>query len=79
MICTVLENGIELGKYHLKTHSAITRDATGEAKVDLRELFVYKLLELIEVGPEVHFFGNTHGSVYGVYIVRKDGEFLKLP
>lgn len=44
---------------------------------DLRELFVYRLLELIKVGPLVHFIPNTHYSCFGLYIATKDGMFFE--
>jgi len=34
---------------------------------DLREVFVYRLLELLKIGPKVHFLPNTHHSGFGLY------------
>ncbi|MBQ3876233.1 MAG: hypothetical protein II796_01720 [Oscillospiraceae bacterium] len=40
-------------------------------KLDLRELFVYKVLEQLGHGPKVHFFINPYIN-YGLYIVTED-------
>ncbi|KAI6188275.1 hypothetical protein M3Y98_00337500 [Aphelenchoides besseyi] len=37
-------------------------------KADLRELFLYKLFELIRVGPKVHFIPNVYYSGLALYI-----------
>ncbi len=45
---------------------------------DIRELFVYKLLERISVGPEAHFMTQLHGSHRTVYIATKHVDFQHL-
>ncbi len=44
----------------------------------MRELFVYKLLENIGVGPEAHFITPLHGSHRTVYIATKHVDFTHL-
>ena len=35
---------------------------------------MYRLLEIIHVGPEVHFLPSTHNSAFELYIATKDGK-----
>ena len=54
----------------LKKSSDIIGDSFPEtkySKVDFKELFVYKVLEMIELGPKIHFMINPY---------LKDGVFL---
>uniref|UniRef100_A0A914EJK7 Ubiquitin-like domain-containing protein n=1 Tax=Acrobeloides nanus TaxID=290746 RepID=A0A914EJK7_9BILA len=44
---------------------------------DLREIFVYKLLELIKVGSEVHFIPNVLESTTGLYIATREVSGFK--
>jgi hypothetical protein len=37
-----------------------------------KELFIYKLLQNIGIGPEAHFIIPTHGSTLTIYIATKD-------
>jgi hypothetical protein len=39
---------------------------------DTKELFIYKLLHHIGIGPEVHFIVPYHGSKMTIYIATKD-------
>ncbi|ULT99747.1 hypothetical protein L3Y34_000792 [Caenorhabditis briggsae] len=64
LICYIMRSKSPIGKFYVKEHMA---HATGQ-HADLRELFVYKLLELIGVGPKVHFIPNVHYSSFGLYI-----------
>ncbi|CAJ0957468.1 unnamed protein product, partial [Mesorhabditis belari] len=68
LICNVLRNGSLLGKYYVKEHIGLSN----WQHADLREIFIYKLFELIQVGPEVHFIPNTHYSGLGLYIGTKE-------
>lgn len=78
-MCKVNHNGEMLAKFHVKCfwhQNYGTCSHTSEhTKVDLRELFAYKLLEIIKVGPPVHFVRNVHKSTYGMYIATQDGIF----
>lgn len=51
--------------------------SAGSKEVDLRELFVYKVFEMIGVAPEVHFLFGEEG-VTDCYIVTKDAGFDEL-
>lgn len=66
-------------KYYIKSrynmHKSSAKYHNG---VDLRELFVYKLLENLRVGPPVHFILNTHDSKFGLFIATEAGWFLNL-
>ncbi|KAI6194077.1 hypothetical protein M3Y96_01086500 [Aphelenchoides besseyi] len=64
LICNVLRGEVLLGTYYVKVHM----DLQHCQKVDLRELFLYKLFELIRVGPKVHFIPNAHYSGLTLYI-----------
>ena len=58
-----------LGTYYVKEHM----DLANRQNADLRELFVYKLFELIRVGPKVHFIPNIHSSCFRLYIGTEEG------
>lgn len=75
-MCSVLKNGQLITNYHIKSHLGASPRSTAHAKVDLRELFVYKLLMIMKVGPNVHFIKNRHHSIFGLYIATEDGRFL---
>ncbi|KAE9555627.1 hypothetical protein FO519_001205 [Halicephalobus sp. NKZ332] len=45
LICNVTKSGVLIGKYHVKEHIGLAN----YQNADLRELFVYRLLELIQV------------------------------
>ncbi|XP_055308477.1 uncharacterized protein LOC129572533 [Sitodiplosis mosellana] len=72
LICEVSKSGAQPTIYHIKTHLGISTLTSHHVGVDLRELFVYKLLELIKVGPKVHFLRNIHVSRFGIYIATED-------
>ena len=72
-----MKSGAMLGKFHLKTHLGIAARSSNHQSPDLRELFVYRLLEMIKIGPEVHFLPNVHHSSFGLYIATKDVVFFK--
>ncbi|KAI6201572.1 hypothetical protein M3Y96_00856600 [Aphelenchoides besseyi] len=64
LICNVLRGEVLLGTYYVKVHM----DLQHCQKADLRELFLYKLFELIRVGPKVHFIPNVYYSGLALYI-----------
>jgi len=68
LICNVTKSGVLVGKYHVKEHMGLAN----YQNADLRKLCVYKLLELIQIGPKVHFLPNTHYSCFGLYIATED-------
>ena len=53
-IFNVTKRGVLIGKYHVKEHMCLGN----YQNADLRELFVYWLLELIQIGPKVYFLPN---------------------
>lgn len=78
-MCEVNHNDNMLAKFHVKCQYGTNSYHSSEhSKVDLRELFAYKLLEIIKVGPVVHFVRNVHRSTYGVYIATQDGISFNL-
>ncbi|CAB3399592.1 unnamed protein product [Caenorhabditis bovis] len=64
LICQVLRNETLIGKYYVKEHMSLAN----RQHADICEIFVYKLFELIGVGPKVHFIPNIHYSSFGLYI-----------
>lgn len=75
-MCSVLKKGQLVKNYHIKSHLGASMRSPYHDKVDLRELFVYKLLMIMKVGPNVHFIKNAHHSMFGLYIATEDGRFL---
>lgn len=69
-------NGNALGKYYVKVHIGLAVYPYNQ-NADLREVFAYKLLELIKLGPKVHFVPNVHYSALGLYIATEEGNFHK--
>ena len=78
-ICDVL-NGNKVIKYYIKTHqNGPSRNAsTSFSPPDAKELFVYKLLELIGIGPIVDFILPYHGSKRTIYIATKEVPLVLL-
>ncbi|CAB3411745.1 unnamed protein product [Caenorhabditis bovis] len=62
-VCTV-DCGQTAQRYFVKGHSGMS----SRQNVDLREIFVYRLLFHIGVGPPVHIVPNCHTSAIAVYI-----------
>lgn len=62
-------------KYHVKIHSGVSSRRSGDGNGDVCEIFVYKLLEKIKIGPKVYFIPNIHKSRFGMYIATEDGNF----
>jgi len=74
------QNGVQKGfivtikgtTFYIKTHSGGPRSTTSYIStkaVDIKEVFVYKLLELCNIGPKVHFCKR---SVKDFYIITED-------
>lgn len=66
----------ELGKitYHIKTHSNGTKsnNSMPPQQADPKELFVYKLLEKLEIGCNAHLYGR---DLNNFYIATKDAGY----
>lgn len=70
-ICEV-KNGEDLvALYHLKTHMGTASRGHEHSSPDLREIFMYRLNEKIQIGPEVHFLPNLSASGEPVRVDRK--------
>jgi hypothetical protein len=72
-ICDISDGG-QTTRYFIKTHQyGPTEDHLKSMQPpDTKELFIYKLLHHIGIGPEVHFIVPSHGSKMTVYISTKD-------
>lgn len=62
----------------MKAQTNINRSVKNNTGVDLREMFAYKLLGEIRVGPSADFIRNVHNSKYELYITTKEGSFMNL-
>lgn len=74
MMCYVEQGSKELATFFIKNHLGIVRSGNHNL-VDLRELYAYKVLEHIKVGPTVHFLPNEHYSQYALYIATEQGKY----
>ncbi|KAI6199605.1 hypothetical protein M3Y96_00644800 [Aphelenchoides besseyi] len=73
LICSVKRSEEILGNYYLKSHLGLSsKTPSGHQAVDLRELLIYKLLQLLGIGPVVHFLPNVHMSCFGLYIATEE-------
>lgn len=70
-VATVSRNANVLGRYHAKVHLGIAVYPFNE-NADMRELFSYKLLELLKLGPKVYFVPNVHNFPLGLYVVTEE-------
>eukprot|EP00128_Syssomonas_multiformis_P018239 Colp12_sorted_trinity150504_noHs@30848 len=72
-ICWV-RNRDTVTKYYVKTHQHGPTRSGGisQEPADAKELFIYRLLNLMGIGPEVHFVQTLHTSKKVVYIATKD-------
>ena len=62
--------------YFIKTHQyGSTFISSCRETVALEELFVYKFLEKIKIGPETHFFYNYMAKSRGFYIATRDCNY----
>uniref|UniRef100_A0A914CDZ8 Ubiquitin-like domain-containing protein n=1 Tax=Acrobeloides nanus TaxID=290746 RepID=A0A914CDZ8_9BILA len=75
-ICDVKREA-EITSFFLKIHSARSSRSVGQ--VDICELFVYRLLYLINMGPEVFFIPNVHYSTFALYIATREVDGFKEP
>lgn len=67
-ICTIQCQGTT-EKYYCKTnHDGGHRNSPSRSEIDLRELFIYKLLESVECGAKVRFATSSIGSKSVIYI-----------
>ncbi len=68
-------------RYFIKTHQHGSTSATSSTKpVDLKEIFVYKVLEYIGYGSKVHYFYNPIVSTpSGFFIATQDAGFTRIP
>ncbi|KAI6181561.1 hypothetical protein M3Y98_00842200 [Aphelenchoides besseyi] len=73
LICLVKRSEEILGNYYLKSHLGLSsKTPSAHQAVDLRELLIYKLLQLLGIGPVVHFLPNAHMSCFGLYIATEE-------
>lgn len=65
--------------YYIKTHQngSSSRDGSSAGDVDLKELFVYKMLEKMGIGPKAHFFSTPFSTQNGFYIATRGFPFSK--
>ncbi|EGF82330.1 hypothetical protein BATDEDRAFT_86582 [Batrachochytrium dendrobatidis JAM81] len=77
--CNV-NNGTQSVCYYIKTHQyGPTEDNIKSIKPpDIKELFVYKILHHIGIGPQVHFIIPSHGTKKTIYIATKDCHLVLL-
>jgi hypothetical protein len=73
-------NGSQTIRYFVKTHQyGPTEDNVKSIKLpDTKELFVYKLLNRIGMGPQAHFIIPSHGTKRTIYIATKDCHLVLL-
>ena len=72
-ICNI-SDGDHTTRYFIKTHQyGPTEDNLKSLQPpDTKELFIYKFLQSIGIGPEAHFIVPSHGSKMTIYIATKD-------
>ncbi|KAL5039562.1 hypothetical protein RTP6_006709 [Batrachochytrium dendrobatidis] len=77
--CNV-NNGTQSVCYYIKTHQyGPTKDNIKSIKPpDTKELFVYKILHHIGIGPQVHFIIPSRGTKKTIYIATKDCHLVLL-
>lgn len=72
------EAGVHTISYFIKTHQFGSKSsASAIGSVDLKELFIYKLLEYTGFGPKVDFFFGSPPTESGLYIATQDAAFSK--
>ena len=69
-----ISDGDQTTRYFIKTHQyGPTEDSPKSLKSpDTKELFIYKFLYHLGIGPDVHFIVPSHGSKITIYIATKD-------
>ena len=67
-------DGNQTTRYFIKTHQhGPTQDNPKSLKPpDSKEMLIYKFLQNIGIGPDVHFIVPSHGSKMTIYIATKD-------
>ena len=67
-------------KYYVKTHQhgPTLSNPRSVARPDVKEVFIYTLLELMGVGPRVHFILPIHGLEVTLYIATEETLFVHL-
>ncbi|KAI8893553.1 hypothetical protein BC833DRAFT_569109 [Globomyces pollinis-pini] len=75
-----VNDGTQSVRYYIKTHQyGPTEDNVKSIKPpDTKELFVYKLLNHIGIGPQTHFIIPSHSTKKTIYIVTKDCHLVLL-
>ncbi|KAJ3416582.1 hypothetical protein HDV05_000864 [Chytridiales sp. JEL 0842] len=79
-VCDI-RNGTETPiRYYIKTHQyGPTESNLKSLKTpDAKEIFIYKLLQNIGLGPESHFIMPHHGSKKTIYIATKECHLILL-
>jgi len=76
----VVKNGTQSVRYYIKTHQygPTAGNLRSLSPPDTKELFVYKLLHLIGIGPPVQFIFPYHGTKKTIYIATEDCELILL-
>lgn len=68
-------------EFFVKNHTFMGR-SSNHSRVDLRELFMYRVLHLMGAGAEPHFIGSAYSDVYVsklvLHIATKRGNFISL-
>ncbi len=77
--CSVCD-GTQSVRYFIKTHQYGPTEENEKSirPPDTKELFVYKLLYHIGIGPQVHFIIPTHGTKKTVYIATMECHLVFL-
>ncbi|KAI9332666.1 hypothetical protein BDR26DRAFT_806305 [Obelidium mucronatum] len=75
-----VNNGAQSVRYYIKTHQyGPTEDNAKSTKPpDTKELFVYKLLNRIGMGPQAHFIIPSSGTKKTIYIATKECHLILL-
>lgn len=75
-----VNNGTQIVRYYIKTHQyGPTEDNVKSIQPpDTKELFVYKLLHHIGIGPQPHLIIPTHGTKKTIYIATMDCHLVLL-
>jgi hypothetical protein len=75
-----VSNGTRAVRYFTKTHqNGPTNDNLRSVLApDTKELFIYKLLSLIGIGPQVHFIMPYQGTKKTVYIATEECDLVLL-
>ena len=75
-----VSNGTHSVRYYIKTHQyGPTEDNVKSIQPpDTKELFVYKFLHHIGIGPQAHFIISSHGTKKTVYIATMDCHLVLL-